>query len=212
MNPSRDLVVLKRSIIRRAVFLRQLIHAFAPPLDAPADRLVSYTTIEALNIWASFARAYYLSCCVSNARRGSGVQVTLAGPNITNTIDALFWACKIVKGSKKPPKSRREEPAWFDPNTLLKTFAALDVSNLHQIQAAFSYSTNVFIHLPTARNFFAHRNEETMRRLRDLARNLGINPNQPACDIVCSATGSRPQNVLADWLNDLQNVAILLCI
>ncbi len=212
MNQATDLVVLKQSLGRRAVFLRQLIDALSPPLDAAADRLVSYTAIEALNTWASFARAYYLSCCLYHARRANGTNVTLTGTTITSSIDALFWAARVVKGAKKPPINRREEPAWHDPNTLLKTFAALNVSNLSQVQAAFSYSTSAFAYLPTVRNFFAHRNKDTMHKVRDVARHLGINPNQRACEIVCSAMGGRPQNILADWLDDLRNVAVLLSV
>lgn len=212
MNQATDLVILKRSLQRRAVFLRQLINVLSPPLDAPADRLVSYAVVEALNTWASFARAYYLSCCVYQARRASGTNVTLTGATITSTIDALFWAASVVKGAKKPPIDRRQEPAWHDPNTLLKTFTVLNVSNLNQVQAAFSYSTSAFDYLPTVRNFFAHRNDDTMRKVRDVARHLGINPNQRACEIVCSAIAGRHQNVLADWLDDLRNVAVLLCV
>jgi hypothetical protein len=212
MNRVSDLVILKTSLGRRAVFLSQLINALSPPLDRAADRLVSYTAVEALNTWASFARAYYLSCCVCQARRTSGTNVSLTGATITNTIDALFWACQVVRGAKKPPKSRREEPAWHDPSTLLRTFAVLKPSNLSQVQAAFSYQTDAFVFLPTIRNFFAHRNEETMHKVRDVARQLGINPHQRACDIMCSATTGRHQNVLADWLDDLRNVAVLLCV
>lgn len=100
MNQATDLVILKHSLWRRAVFLRQLINVLSPPLDAPADRLVSYAAVEALNTWTSFARAYYLSCCVNHARRASGTKVTLTGATITNTIEALFWAARVVKARK----------------------------------------------------------------------------------------------------------------
>lgn len=206
------MVILKRAIGRRAVFLRQLVNALSPPLQASDDRLVSYTTMEALNMWGSFSRAYYLSCCLYQARRTTGARVTLATGGITNTLDALFFAARVMRGAKRPPINRRQEPAWHDPNTLLKTFAVLNVSNLNQIQAAFSYSTSAFAHLPTIRNCFAHRNDETMYKVRDVARNLGVNPNQRACEIMCSALAGRPQNILADWLDDLRNVSVLLCV
>ena len=51
-----------------------------------------------------------------------------------------------------------------------------------------------------------------MHKVRDVARHLGINPNQRGCEIVCSAMGGRPQNILADWLDDLRNVAVLLSV
>jgi hypothetical protein len=212
MNQVTDLVVLKKALGRRTIFLRQLINALSPPLHASEDRVISYTTIEALNTWGSFARAYYLSCCLCQARRTTGARVTLAAGRITNTLDALFCATRVMTGAKRPPTNRRQEPAWHDPNTLLKTFAVLNVSNLNQIQAAFSYSTSAFAHLPTIRNFFAHRNDDTMHKVRDVARHLGVNPNQRACEIVCSALAGRPQNILADWLDDIRNVAVLLCV
>ncbi|SRR5712691_6312261 len=211
MNLTSDLTVLKHALIRRAIILRELVNSFSPPLDKPADRLVTYVAIEALNTWASFARAYYLSCCVRRARRENGARVTLTGGTIATSLDALFWACRVVRGAKRPPTDRRQEPAWHDPNTLLRTFAVLNPSNLGEMQAAFSFSTNVFDHLPTIRNFFAHRNDETMLKVRNVARNLAINPSQRACEIVCSTVTGRPQNILTDWLDDLSAVATLLC-
>jgi hypothetical protein len=211
MNLTSDLTVLKRTLVRRAIIFRQLVNPFSPPLDRPADRLVTYVVIEALNTWASFARAYYLSCCIGRARRENGVRVTLAGATLATSLDALFWACRIMRGAKKPPSDRRQEPAWHDPNTILRTFAVLNPSNLSEVRAAFSFSTNVFDHLPTIRNFFAHRNGETMLKVRNVARNLAINPNQRACEIVCSTMTGRPQNILTDWLDDLTVVAKLLC-
>ncbi len=137
--------------------------------------------------------------------------MVVTGAPITSASDALFWAAKVMYGAKRPLLNRRQEPAWYSPNTLLTTFLALDVSNAAQAQAAFSYSTSAFDCLPTIRDFFAHRNEETMRKVRDVARHLGVDPNQRACEIVCSAMSGRPQGILVDWLDDLRNVAVLLC-
>jgi hypothetical protein len=212
MNASNNLVNLKHSLMHRGAILRLLVDSLAPPFSAGADRLVSYVTIEALNAWGSFVRAYYLSCCVYRARRVSGKTVTFGVPRIANTTDALFWACKVVKGAKYPPVDRRQEPAWHDPNTLLRTFAVLGASNLGEVQAAFSYSTDAFEYLPTLRNFFAHRNENTMDKVRNVARHLGVNPHQRASEIVCNTVAGRPQSVLVDWLDDLSIVAMLLCV
>lgn len=69
MNQATDLVILKHSLWRRAVFLRQLINVLSPPLDAPADRLVSYAAVEALNTWTSFARVLFVVLCEPRSTR-----------------------------------------------------------------------------------------------------------------------------------------------
>jgi hypothetical protein len=211
MNAVDDLAVLRNSLLRRCTLLRQLILTFEPPLNAEADRLVSFVVIESMNAWASFSRAFYLSCSVRDAYRTNGIRVTGAGVKFPNSADAIYRAAMIAKGAKRPPRGRREEPTWDQPSTLLKTFHALRISNLSQVQAALSHPTNVFDYLPAVRNFFAHRNDETMNRVRDLARRLGVNPSQKACEIVCCALRGRPQNILADWLDDLRIVGVLLC-
>lgn len=202
---------LSRSVERRAVALRQLVEGLPTTPSPVADRLVAYTTIEALNLWAQFSRAFYLACCFGAVSR-SGQPVSVAIYFGTRD-DALTHAVRTMGSSRKsgPPWTRRDEPTWHDPNVVLKLLGSLKASNLGNVQGAFGYQTRVFRDLPTVRNFYAHRNEETARKVGTLARRFGQSSRRRPTELMCTRLGNRPQTILADWLDDIRNVVVLVC-
>lgn len=211
MRPVLRLGKLRVVGSRRARFLRSLIDSYSCPVPNEYDPIVAYVTIEALNLWASFVRSHYLSCAL-HARRESGPRVTTGIPLIQTRLDAIGYAVHLLRPKVKgPPFTRRDEPTWHETGTLLKLFSAMNASNFSQVQTALSYQPDVFTFLPPMRNFFAHRNEETAGRVSNVARALSLNPKLKARDILCSIRPSRPQNILADWLDDLLTALTLLC-
>jgi hypothetical protein len=84
-------------------------------------------------------------------------------------------------------------------------------SNLVSIQNAFAYQTTAFDDLRTVRNFFAHRNEETASKVVAVARKNGISPWFRPADAICSRAFSRPQSLVADWLDDIRVAIEALC-
>lgn len=202
---------LERVAILRALRLRVLLEPCVPPLTVEQERLVSYVTIEALNLWSSFARAYYLSS-VLGAKTNAGTKVAVHGQVFRAPGDALGYAIKLLRPHAGPgPWKRRDEPTWHDPQTLLKVYQALSASHLSDVQNAFSYPTLVFARLPTVRNFFAHRNEETARKAAQVARTYGLSPRLRPSDVLCTKLPGRPQAIAADWIDDLCSVISLLC-
>jgi len=212
MNPVGHLGELRRVAGRRALRLRALVDPVGVPVSTQEDRLVAFVTIEALNLWSSFARSFFLSC-VFKARRESGARVSHSQGSLVTTELALTFAIRVMKPSKpgSGPWQRRDEPTWFDVQTLLKLFPALGASNAAQVVSAFSYPTKVFQHLPTARNFFAHRNVETSGKVSAIARAYSVAIARRASDVFCSRSPARPQSVLADWLDDIRNVVDIMC-
>ena len=212
----RSVVRLKRlrnAGSRRAYSLRTLVDSLKLPPSTEQERVIAYATIEAHNLWASFARAYYLSC-VLKARRVSGPNITITQTGLRTVTDGIQHAVRLLKPWVKsgPPFTRRDEPAWHELSTLLKLLASIGASNLSQVQSALSYPTTVFTVLPTVRNFFAHRNDKTARKVANAARSsLGLSAKLKPASVVCSVLPGRPQNVLADWLDDLRAVMALLC-
>lgn len=197
---------------RRALRLRSLVDSYALPVTSDCDRSVSYVAIEALNLWASFARSYYLSCLLGTKQvDGTGVTITI--PGIQNVGDAMTFSIRTMKLRLRTgrPRKRRDEPTWHEPHTLLRLLGSVGASTLPNVHAAFAYPTAVFLHLPTFRNFFAHRNEDTARKTARIARRYGLSPKLRPSEILCSKTTGRPQNILADWLDDLRNVIQLMC-
>jgi hypothetical protein len=210
MRPVSQLSKLKAVATRRGRRLKRLVDALSLPINAEVDRVVAFATIETLNLWGSFLRAFYISCFLG-ARRPLGGRVKIVVPCPRTAVEALTFAMATIKAKPMPPSARRYEPAWHDHNNILKLFTACNASNLPEVQAAFSYSTTMFVELPVMRNFFAHRNGDTAGSARDVARKLGLSVALRPSEILCSRGPGRPQNVLADWLDDFSLVADLLC-
>jgi hypothetical protein len=111
--------------------------------------------------------------------------------------DALVFAIRRLRWHNYSgvSPSRRDEPTWHDPRTLLTLASDIGVSNLNEVQAAFSLGATYLSNLPTVRNFYAHRNDETFRKVREKAILLGLGRNIRPSEFVCTVLPSRPQNL-----------------
>jgi hypothetical protein len=173
------------------------------PATFAIDEQVSFLTIEASNLWAGFSKAFFLSC-VFRAKRESGRRV-VSTQVFPRTTDAISFAIAEIN----PALGR--EPNWADPNILLILLQRAGVSNYAEALAALAVPTTVFRDLPTMRNFFAHRGEVTARKTKRVARSAGLSGDLRPSDIMCSRRPGRPQNLLADWIDDMRNVIDLIC-
>lgn len=205
MKQASDLTILKEKAVYRAYRLRSLVDKVAPPIGGEIDRTVAFVTIEALNLWASFAREFYLSC-VQRAKRESGTRVAVGISGLDTNAAAIAFAASIVRVRKA------REPVWHDPKVLLKVLTAAKASNMLQLQAALSYPTTVFTSLPTMRNFFAHRSQGTATKVAKVARAVGVSTKLRPSEVLCTRVGTRPQNVLSDWIDDIRNIIELSCV
>src|SRR6266436_6595172 len=109
--------------------LTRLRILFQPPygvVDARRDRAVAYVAIESLNLWASFARSYFIAC-IGNAKTNAGTRVTLAVP-FPSVQDAIDYAVVNLynRNPAGAPFARRDEPVWHDAATLSKLSTKLN--------------------------------------------------------------------------------------
>lgn len=175
--------------------------------------LLASITIEALNTWANFVRAYYLSLVLGcRLERGARATLGINFPDFNAAIGhaVLWWNPKAVAGAGGL-WDRRDEPPWHDPNTLLRLCQGLHASNLTDVQAAFSLGTRVFYDLPAFRNYFAHRNQDTQRSAQNLAPLHGIPATRRPAEILLTRGVGRPYPLLFDWLHEIEVVVELLC-
>lgn len=214
MNPSYRLEKLRRVARTRIARLRSVVSVLRLPTAPESDRAMAWVTIEALNLWAGFLRAYYLSAA-THARTTSGTRITLSRASFSDIQAALRFAVQVFDpGFRRSTISRRDEPAWHDTGNFLRLLRTVGVSNISQVQAALAYRTTFTSHLATIRNFYAHRCDETSRKAGKVGIRLGLatTPNLHATEIMCSRLPSRPQNVATDWLDEINNTIELLCL
>jgi len=109
---------------------------------------------------------------------------------------------------------QRDEPSWGYAEVFVKSCEAIGCSNIDKIQSTFSIPTKVLEHLRVFRNYYCHRNNDTIKDVRDLAFYYSIsipsNPSHPT-DILLLPAYNRPQALLLDWLDDIENYIDLLC-
>ncbi len=175
---------LRKLRIAAHVHLRRLRRDVASLTPATTVRDVettmTYVTVQFLNLWSNFVRAYFLSCMLG-ARRESGPSVAVLHSGLMYH-DALGIAVHVFKPAATPMGGggwdRRDEPRWHDTHWILTLAANETFSNVGDIRAALSIGTRVFIDLPVFRNYFAHRNEKTRVAACNLAlfNNIPMNP------------------------------------
>jgi hypothetical protein len=61
------------------------------------------------------------------------------------------------------------------------------------------------------RHFFAHPSENTARQAQLLGPRYGQSSTKPPAEIVCGVGPGRPQNVLADWIDDIRITIDYMC-
>lgn len=189
------------------------VSALSPAVASAArDRQLAHVLVETQNLWANFVRSYLISCLFS-ARRVNGQKVTLHNAMVQLPGHLLHMAAKAQKGPLAPaPTTRREEPSWHDVSVFVRTCQAIQCSHLADIQAALSIQGRACYDLPTFRNFYAHRNEESAQKALNLARTqyLIVGPRHPS-EALSVPAKARPQPLLLDWLDEIDAMMELLC-
>jgi len=174
---------------------------------------LEYVTIEMLNAWVNFIRAYYLSALLGAKRCGLGrigVSHIIANENAAIGQAVLFWR---PSATPRPDGSweRRDEPTWHDPASVLPICLARGFSNIADLQAAVSTGTRVFRDLPVFRNYYAHRNRRTRKAAVDLAPIYGIASTTRPSEILLARPLGRSQPLILDWLDDLRFTIEYIC-
>lgn len=213
MTACRNLPRLGNCLDRNIARLADLPRTAARGHARQRSQLLATVCIEALNSWANFARAYYLSCLLGpKAQRGHRVK---AGAAFTDFNAAIGLAVLRFKPSAAPKADgtwhRRDEPTWHDPAVLRSLLTVIAASNRMDVDAALSVGTRVFLDLPTVRNYYAHRNHRSETAAQSVAANYTIPLTLTVDDILLTPAVGRPGPLIDDWLADLRTVAALLC-
>lgn len=208
MRGTSHLGKLNRAIARRVARLRRLHGLTAGQSVTEADRTISYITIELDNLILGAIRQFVISS-LTGARSAAGGKVR-SSPAFSDEGEVGAYVMSVLSpvsytNMGSPTRlSRRDEFKVRDPRLVERVMASCSASNLLSVQAAYAYNTGVFTDLPIIRNFFAHRNDDTWRKVRNRAPGMGIYGARSACELVMARIPARPVTVLQDWLDDVE--------
>jgi hypothetical protein len=214
MRPHKNLIKLQKAAIKRLTKLEHLSNnILSISSNREIETLLTYITIETLNTWSNFSRSFYLSCTLS-AKTVSGKKIIISS-TIANFNDAVGLVIPLYKRSATPNHAgiwhRRHEPTWHDPNVIMKICNHIGCSNITQIQLGFSGGLTVFKNLPTFRNFYAHRNQQTEYAAMQIATQYGISNLLKPSQILLSLPLNRRQILLLEWIDELRLTVEYLC-
>ena len=176
------------------------------------DGGIALATVEVLNTWTNFVRAYWLSS-FDEPYTSHGRRISCARHLVSS--DPLGFAVTTFRPTARPKGNgtwdSRDEPTWHDPQTLLRLTRDAGLSSAADVAAAFSINTRAFNDLPVLRNYFAHRNQGTYyAALRIAPLNSVPTPMHPA-DVLTAVPATSTQALFHDWLGDFELVAEYLC-
>jgi hypothetical protein len=215
MRPSRNLPRLAKQVCYRLDALNDAFNRSrsASTPDDVRKKVVGTITIDALNVWANFSRAYYLSCCLG-ARSPSNGRITTR-IRFTGIEDAIVHATLRCNPRSRPVLgrvvNRRDEPKWHVLSSLLNSCDQVGVSNYTLITASVSIPSRVFQDLLVFRNYFAHKNRGTEAAAIRLAPFLAVSGNLSPYEILVQRPVGRSAPQLKIWIGELDAVVQALC-
>lgn len=218
MRPVRNFSNLFEAVSNRLNRLRNIadVATSRPAAEFGKTNLeLSFVSIELHTTIANFARAYFLSCTLHPVTVGGKTVVCHSWiTNYSDAIDASMKACKPTiwtRASGRKSWDVRDEPPWHQSGTLIKSCQEIGCSHQPNIVAAFAIPTQVFEHLTKIRNFYAHRNQSTIRIARSLASSYSIATSNHPTQIIRMSAYGRHQPLILDWIDDVRNIFDLLC-
>lgn len=209
MKRQTSLIRLRRWVKGRLDSIRPLAERAAQSEGDARVRALTFVALDLHNTSAEFLRCYYLSSA-TRSELSDGSRTT-AAVVLRNQREALTFAMQLIKGSKGVgPWPRRFEPAWHDTAVFLRVMNAAGCSTAGGANAAWSIGTQALEHLTVARNYFAHRNNDTAASLRGLSVSYKVSPPRRPDALLGSAGYGRPQPLVLDWMDDLEAVFLLM--
>ena len=208
MNPRGDyskVVGAAQSRLSRLISLSGTLPITRGP---DAERLVSYLVIEAYSLWYGLNRSVFFSCAYEATHPRLGRVKTTFGRPLTTT-DALnqaVWLSNSRKNGQYRNWSHRDEPSWGDQSAIAPLFRKLAPTNLGDLSSGWSVPTEVMKDLPTFRNFYAHKSEDSVVKAKKRYIKYSISSSYSPTEALLHRTPSKATPVVVGWLYDLQSV------
>lgn len=215
MRRHRRLAVLSRAAERRISRLSRLAVDLRYPSEPASDRVATYIAIEAMNAWTVFIREYYIAATILKAVDSSGFRPFAGLYN--SEADALMHAIRaadprrhrVITRAGRPPRWH-DEPVWYKPQVFTGVLRSVGFANLPAVSSALAVRSDVFLSLPTLRNFYAHRSKDTVAKLAPVVRRHSLAPNSRAGDIMGYIPPGGAANLTEIWLDDIRTAMLAL--
>lgn len=207
MRPSGDYSKVTSTALARCSRLLYIAHGLPSSRTPDAERLASYLIIESFSCWSGLNRSAFLSCAMGARHPVHGRIRTPHGIlNAQEALDRAVWFKDARKAGQSRRWSHRDEPGWGDQRAVSAAFAKLDPTNLGDLRSAWSVPTDVMNDLPTFRNYYAHKSQESAEKVSRLLPKYGVPSGKNPTQALLHRNPFHSTPMLLNWLYDLRNV------
>ena len=214
---TRSLLVIKRTSLGRMARLLDIAKSL-PPYSQNFDHAIRqsygrdllFVSIEATNCWRNFLRSYFLSSALTGFTT-SNTSVA-ADHSLSTETDAMTLAIRTLRpglATKNPPWDYHQEPDWLSSGNVARLLADLACSHSSDFNSAISLGGSSRQELTIFRNFMAHRNEDTARKMRNLAQTLLVRGDIDPSLIPLQQKRGR-DTILTEWIAELEIIISLV--
>jgi hypothetical protein len=208
MRPTTDLAKLHSAFAYRLLRLRRLYGLARSAIEPRRSECLAIGTIELDNLILATLRALTISS-LRCARTIDGHRVTVS-QNFGHEEEIAAYMLRILEVKnylrlKSPSRvKRKDEPTVRDPRRTEEIYLSCGASNIGSLQNALALNVSVFGDIPTVRNFYAHRNFDTWRKVRNQAAASGVFGISHPNEFLTASVGRGPVTFFDSWMDDAE--------
>jgi hypothetical protein len=208
MRPATDLGKIYSAASYRILRIRRLFSLAKSPNEPRRSEYAAICVLELDNLIIGCLRVYTIST-LRRGRTANGQRIATTRP-FSHEEEVGAYILSILNHQAyqrlhNPQRIRKkDEPTIRDPRFTERVLLSCGASNVSSLQNALSINTNLFNDISTVRNFYAHRNADTWRKVRTKAHSMGIFGITHPNDLITSILPGRPISLFEDWLDDAE--------
>ncbi len=208
MRACTDLDKLYSSFVYRLIRIRRLFTLGCSVSEPRRSELLAVCVIEFDNLIVGSLRSYLISV-LRGARTTKGVRI-VTSQKFAGEREIAAYVLSVVNVKQfqnlKSPQAidRRNEQTIRDPRDTEKVLTSCAASNIGALQTAMSLNSVLFTELATIRNFYAHRNSDTWKKVKGRAAALGLGSVEHPNELITRPLPRRPVPILSEWMDEAE--------
>lgn len=203
-------VLIKPRVDRLAKFRHIEAHARALHGDEQ-DRLLVFMAIELLNLWQSFCRTYVLYSGVGLKSISSGRwSASLPNVSLSNKEEVRLLLLSLHGKASKSPTNPMHEPTWRDLTILKQCCQSLNTGAIQSVNLAIGLPGSFRRELHHARNFAAHKGEDTRGKLNNVSLQRGLVAGNCLRSLMMAPASSGYGTVTLEWITEIEDAITVM--
>lgn len=206
MRPVTDLCKIQSAFDARLVRLRR---AASEALAAPSARRsagLCFVVVEFDNLLLAALREFLISSlrqARTTTRRRIYATRIFGDEQEIGAYALSVLSIRSFQNKGSPAKiQRNDEFKVRDPRDTKRVLDSCSASNSSSLDNALALNTGLFSEIATVRNFYAHRNSDTWRKVQRRSYDMGFLGIKHPDEMISRALPGRPVSLLEDWFDD----------